>query len=115
LWSKRVREAADPRLPHVSDLEVPRESVERSGATETALVSDPPHRLERVRHVRLKHRRDGSRRTTKRSLADVVLKRSCTLRQEPAGDRTGVWSEVVDESRQRPSHGGHQIRVIGKI
>src|SRR4051812_21961871 len=58
LRSKRTREAANPRLPHVSHFEVPRKSVKRAGATEPAFVSDPAHRLESVRDERLERRRN---------------------------------------------------------
>jgi hypothetical protein len=44
-----------------------------------------------------------------------MLKRSRTLAKEAAGDRRRVRTEVVDEARQRPPYGGHQIRVVCKI
>lgn len=79
LRSERTREAADPRLPYISHLEIPRESVKRSGATEPALVGDPAHRLERMRDERFEDGRDCRRRAPKRSLTDVMLKRPCAF------------------------------------
>jgi hypothetical protein len=115
LRSERIRETADPRLPHISHLEIPRESVKRPRATQPAFVSDPAHGFEGVRDEGVKYRREGRQWATKWAFADVVLERPCALGQQSARDGGSMRPEVVDKPRQGPPHGGHQIGVVREI